>query len=70
MSSRIREYAGDDAGFVAWLTKADAIAEARCGLSIFDLADRNWRDAYEAGSNPKDEVLDMLAEEGFEGGDE
>ncbi len=45
-------YASGDRGFAAWLLVADVICTRRLGVSIFDLADWAWRDAYDAGQKP------------------
>ncbi len=42
-------YANRDRGFAGWLLVADATCVRRFGVSIFDLADGTWRDAYDAG---------------------
>jgi hypothetical protein len=45
-------YAHGDRGFAGWLLVADALCRRRVGVSIFDLADWAWRDAYDAGEPP------------------
>jgi hypothetical protein len=51
-AERGREYlrhASSDRGFAAWLLVADAICTRRLAVSIFDIADWAWRDAYDSG---------------------
>jgi hypothetical protein len=45
-------YANADSGFAAWLLVADVTCARQFALSIFDLADWAWRDAYDAGEQP------------------
>ena len=40
-------------GFYQWLRKVNKLCVSKVGLGIFDLADYNWRDEYDAGSDPK-----------------
>ena len=35
-----------------WLLVADVTCIRRLGVSIFDIADWAWRDAYDCGENP------------------
>jgi hypothetical protein len=53
-------YAGGDRGFAAWLLVADAICTRRLGVSIFDIADWAWRDAYDAGQTPGEALREAL----------
>jgi hypothetical protein len=45
-------YANADRGFAAWLLVTDVTCTRHFALSIFDLADWAWRDAYDAGEQP------------------
>jgi hypothetical protein len=38
--------------FAAWLLVADRACVRSVGVSIFDLSDWAWRDAYDAGDRP------------------
>jgi hypothetical protein len=53
-------HAGGDRGFAAWLLVADRICLRRVGVSIFDLSDWMWRDAYDGDQRPTDAVRDAL----------
>jgi hypothetical protein len=57
---RYLSYADGDRGFAAWLLVADALCTRRVGVSIFDLADWAWRDAYDTGETPGAAVRDAL----------
>ena len=58
--SRYLRYAGGDRGFAAWLLVADALCLRRVGVSIFDLSDWSWRDAYDTGQPPGAAVREAL----------
>ncbi len=47
-----RHYADGDRGFAAWLLVADVTCTRGLGVSLFDIADWAWRDAYDAGMTP------------------
>jgi hypothetical protein len=53
-------YAGGAVGFAAWLLVADLTCARRFGVSIFDLSDWTWRDAYDAGDLPGDAVREAI----------
>jgi hypothetical protein len=53
-------YARGDRGFAGWLLVADALCRRRVGLSIFDLTDWAWRDAYDTGEPPGAAVRQAL----------
>ncbi|HET8659174.1 MAG TPA: hypothetical protein VFM55_09270 [Micromonosporaceae bacterium] len=53
-------YASGDRGFAAWLLVADAICTRRLAVSIFDIADWAWRDAYDSGEKPGAAVREAL----------
>ncbi len=62
-SPRGQEYlrhANGDRGFAAWLLVADATCAWRLGVSIFDIVDWTWRDAYDAGQQPGAAVRDAV----------
>ena len=62
-SERGREYpdaASGDRGFAAWLLVADVTCTRRLAVSIFDIADWAWRDAYDSGEKPGAAVRDAL----------
>jgi hypothetical protein len=58
--SRYLTHAGGDRGYAAWLLVADRICIRRIGLSIFDLSDWMWRDAYDGDQPPADAVRDAI----------
>ncbi len=58
--TRYLRYAGGDRGFAGWLLVADALCLRRVGVSIFDLADWCWRDAYDSGGPPGAAVREAL----------
>ena len=58
-------YAAGDRDFAAWLLVADTAAYRYRGVSLFDLADYRWRDAYEDGAGPAETLRDALQAEGW-----
>jgi hypothetical protein len=58
--TRYLNCAGGDRGFAAWLLVADALCLRRVGVSIFDLSDWSWRDAYDSGETPGAAVREAL----------
>jgi len=62
----IRSYAGEDLRFGVWLHLVDKRCRTILGLSIFDLEDWNWRDAYAGGSSPKEAFGDFREDLGLE----
>lgn len=58
-------YAGNDRPFAAFLLAADQGCHARHGVSIFDLADFRWRDAFDDGLTPAEALTNALTAEGF-----
>jgi hypothetical protein len=58
-------YAGGDRGFAAWLLVADHLCVRRVGVSIFDLTDWRWRDAYDAGATPGAALREALHNDGL-----
>ena len=58
---------GDRAqAFHDFLSACDKSCIRRCGLSIYDLPDWCYADAFEDEQEPYDVVSDLLAEEGFD----
>ena len=57
---RYLAYAGGCHGFAAWLLVADLTCIRGVGVSIFDLSDWAWRDAYDTGQNPNAAVREAL----------
>lgn len=46
--------------FDQWLSNVDGIVSAQMGLSIHDMRDRNWRDAFEDSLSPEEAVEQEL----------
>jgi len=57
-------------GFYGYLRVANAMCLQKAGMSIFDLGDAPWRDAYDNQRPPQEAVEEVLAEEGFPSGEE
>jgi hypothetical protein len=57
---RCLEYSGGSQGFAGWLLVADVTCVRTVGVSIFDLSDWTWRDAYDAGTQPGAAVRDAV----------
>jgi len=51
----------DDDRFGLWLLLVDRKISRFAGIGLFDLADTNSRDAYEAGESPKEHAREALA---------
>lgn len=64
-AARCLDYARGDREFAAWLLVAEVTCRHDTGLSIFDLADWTWRDAYEDDVPPLDALQDALAADGI-----
>jgi hypothetical protein len=60
-------YANADRGFAAWLLVADVTCTRQFALSIFDLVDWAWRDAYDAGEQPGAALRHALEADGIVG---
>ena len=54
------EYAGDDEHFALWLNLANARVMRITSMTINDLPDYLWRDAYDEGMSPREAASDML----------
>jgi hypothetical protein len=64
--TRYLAYSGGARGFAAWLLVADLLCARRVGVSIFDLSDWAWRDAYDSGLRPASAVREaLLADDTF-----
>ena len=57
-------------GFYGYLRAANAMCLQKAGMSIFDLGDAPWRDAYDTQRPPQEAVDEVLAEKGFPSGEE
>ncbi|MBI1758160.1 MAG: hypothetical protein HYR62_02895 [Actinobacteria bacterium] len=55
-----RDRAGGDVGFAAWLLVAEATCRRQYMVSIFDLADWCWRDAYDDNMPPADALQEAI----------
>lgn len=53
-------HAGGDRGFAAFLLQADDRCRRHFYVSIFDLPDYCWRDAYDDGMTPAEAVREAL----------
>lgn len=56
-------YAADDERFGLWLHIADLKTVRGVGVSIFDLSDWAWRDAYDNGTGPTAAAREALSED-------
>lgn len=56
-------YANGHEAFGFWLALADTACAKRYGLSIFDLSDYMWRDAFDGGMSPYDAMREALADD-------
>ena len=48
--------------FKQWMREVDEIVSSKVGLSVRDLADMNFRDAYDGEVSPADFVSDTVRE--------
>jgi hypothetical protein len=46
--------------FERWMLVVDAVCAAEYGVSIYDLPDMSYRDAYETGQTPSDFVSEYV----------
>jgi hypothetical protein len=65
-SKEIVDYAGGDLRFALWLYLVKKRCVTVLGLGIFDLEDWRWRDAYDAGSSPKEAFADFREDLGLD----
>lgn len=59
------DYAGGgqaNVAFAAFLAEADCLSFERYGLSIFDLPDYLWRDAYDNEMSPMEALADAITQ--------
>lgn len=54
-------------GFSKWLDEVDMLVAELSGVSVHDLADYGFRDAYEDGASPAEVAEDVLSENGWDG---
>jgi hypothetical protein len=54
------EYANGDEKFAEWLTEINTLLESRLAVSLFDLPDMMFRDAYDAGNTPEEFIQDEI----------
>lgn len=52
----------DDLAFEVWMKKVDAACESRFGISIHDLPDYCFRDAFDCGTSPARVVIEAMRE--------
>lgn len=57
------KYANGDREFALWMYLVDRQIARRCGMTHHDMADRIWRDDYDAGSTPREAVEEAVADE-------
>ena len=57
----VSEYDTGDERFGLWMAYVNARLLRSVGVGLFDLADWNMRDAYEAGTSPADAAREALA---------
>ena len=56
------EYADGDEVFAGWLREVDEIVTGKLGMSVFDLPDLLYRDAFDAGTLPEDYVREDVTD--------
>ncbi len=54
-----------DLAFEGWMEKVDQVVEATAGVSVHDLADYDFWNAWNDGESPQQVAKAMLIEEGF-----
>ena len=54
-----------DSSFAAWMSEVDEECWRLAGISIHDLPDQSFRDAFESGENPAAFAREALDEEGL-----
>lgn len=55
----------DGMTFAQWMVQVDRVIGAACGLTHLDLADWNYRDAFDSEVTPEEAAESVLEEEGF-----
>lgn len=63
--AQIEEYAGGSIPFADWLQRVDEICERRTGMSVLDLEDFRWRDAFDDDERPAAACRRFLEEIGL-----
>jgi len=66
MNDDYKDYAGGDNDFESWLRAVDALCVAKVGLSIFDLGDYLWRDAFDDELTPLEAFRNFAEDGGIE----
>jgi hypothetical protein len=56
------EYADGNEDFARWLREVDEIVQSRLSLSVFDLRDMLFRDAFDSDVDPHEFVATVVAE--------
>lgn len=51
--------------FSTWMRLVDRKIQARAGVSVYDLADKPFREWYDDGMDPDEAVEEILEDEGF-----
>jgi hypothetical protein len=51
---------GTDKAFNQWMEQVDGLLGHHFGLSVHDIADQNYRDAFESGLSPEEYCSDEL----------
>ena len=52
--------------FKKWMSEIDAAVGRLAWVSVYDLPDYNFRDAYESGDTPEQVAMDILEAEGWD----
>lgn len=64
---RMTENVGaDDQPFLDWMVECDLIVDRKLGVSLSDLEDWRWRDAYDDQYTPGDAVTEAIEELGYD----
>lgn len=63
---RLKDYARNDQQFYRWLQDVDRYISSKLGVTLLDLADWAWRDAYESGQPAEDAAAEFLEGEGYD----
>jgi hypothetical protein len=58
----------DDVYFAVWLHAVNRAVQRRIVMSYDDLEDWDYWSAYDAGMHPKDAAIEMLQDNGWDGG--
>jgi hypothetical protein len=60
MNTYNSETAQSDSAFEVWMKKVDAVCNNRYGISIYDLPDFCFRDAFDDGETPASVVREAI----------